>query len=139
VHPDKASPILPHPKLFTNTLPLPDAIGAACAGHGLPGNKCTVLTSLSLLIGILLAKTFPEPVALTIPEQWAISASPILVTAGIINSLYNYSLFESNIGVYDSIVQFHHVALLYGGRLVFLVQTLSHDQICQGCPRTYYR
>jgi len=91
VHPDSASPIRPHPRLFTNTLLLPEAIGAECAGQGLPGNKCTVLTSLCLLIGRLLANTFPEPAALTMPEQWATSASPILVTAGIVNSLCNYS------------------------------------------------
>jgi hypothetical protein len=39
VHPVRASPTLPQPKLLTNTEPLPTVIGAACAGQGLPGSK----------------------------------------------------------------------------------------------------
>jgi hypothetical protein len=39
VHPVRASPTRPQPKLLTNTEPLPTAIGAACAGQGLPGSK----------------------------------------------------------------------------------------------------
>ena len=82
VHPDNPSPTLPAPFPLTKTEPEPDAIGAAWAGHGEPGNKCVVLLSPCLDQGIPLTKTSPEPAALVIPEQWATSASPILVAAG---------------------------------------------------------
>jgi hypothetical protein len=42
-----------------------------------------VLTSPCLETGMLLANTLPDPTALVIPLQWATSASPTLVTAGI--------------------------------------------------------
>jgi hypothetical protein len=83
VHPDNPSPTLPAPFPLTLTVLEPDAIGAACGGQGEPGNKCTVFTSPSLDQGMPLTNTFPEPAALTIPEQCAVSASPILVAAGI--------------------------------------------------------
>ena len=76
------SPILPAPKLFTNTVVDPVAIGAACDGQGAGGSKCTVLTSLCLLQGMLFTNTLGEPTALVIPEQCGTSASPILVAAG---------------------------------------------------------
>ena len=84
VHPDIPSPTLPMPLKFTNTVELPVVIAAACAGQGLPGRRWTVLRSPCRLTGMLLTKTLPEPWALTIGEQWGISASPILVTAGMI-------------------------------------------------------
>jgi hypothetical protein len=41
-----ASPILPAPSPFTNTVVEPVVMGIACGGQGTPpGNKCTVLTS----------------------------------------------------------------------------------------------
>jgi hypothetical protein len=39
VHPDMASPTRPQPLLLMKTDVLPTAMGAACAGHGLPGNR----------------------------------------------------------------------------------------------------
>jgi hypothetical protein len=63
----------------------PDAIGAAWLGQKMPpGSRCVVFTSPCLLHGIPLTNTLGEPTALVIPEQWATSASPTLVAAGII-------------------------------------------------------
>ena len=83
VHPAIASPTLPVPTLLVLTVADPEAIGAECDGHGTGGSKCPVLTSPCLETGMLLANTFGEPTALVIPLQWATSASPTLVTAGI--------------------------------------------------------
>jgi len=83
VQPAIASPTLPVPTLFVITVVDPTAMGAECGGHGTPGNRCVVFTSPCLDTGMLLANTFGEPTALVIPLQWATSASPILVTAGI--------------------------------------------------------
>jgi len=83
VHPAIASPTLPVPTLLVNTVVDPTAIGAECDGHGTGGSKCPVLTSPCLETGMLLANTLPDPTALVIPLQWATSASPTLVTAGI--------------------------------------------------------
>jgi len=84
VQPLIPSPTLPQPLPFTKTVPLPLAIAAECGGHGLPGFKCTVFLSPCLETGIPLQKTLPEPCALDIPEQCAVSASPTRVTAGIL-------------------------------------------------------
>ena len=85
VHPDIASPTLPVPTLLVLTVVDPVAIGAACGGHGTPGNRCVVLLSPCLETGMLFAKTFGEPTALVMPVQCVTSASPILVTAGIVS------------------------------------------------------
>jgi hypothetical protein len=61
VHPDKESPTLPAPFPLTFTVEEPDAIGAACAGHGEPGNRCVVLLSPCLDQGMPFTNTFPEP------------------------------------------------------------------------------
>ena len=84
VQPDIPSPTLPHPLPFTKTVELPLAIAAEWGGHGTPGFKCVVFLSPCREIGIPLQKTLGLPCALDIPEQWAASASPILVTAGIL-------------------------------------------------------
>jgi hypothetical protein len=89
VQPEIASPTLPAPLPFTLTVEEPDDIGAACGGQGDPGKRCTVLTSPCLDQGRPFTKTFPEPTALTIPEQCATSESPILVAAGILILSYN--------------------------------------------------
>ena len=39
VHPDIASPILPHPFPLIKTVVEPVAIGAAWGGHGAPGRR----------------------------------------------------------------------------------------------------
>ena len=57
VQPVIASPTLPQPLLFINTVVDPVVIGAACVGQGLPGNKCPVLLSPCRLIKMLLAYT----------------------------------------------------------------------------------
>ena len=69
VQPDIASPILPVPTLFVNTVVDPTAIGAECDGQGTPGSKCPVLSSPCLETGMLLANTLPEPTARVIPLQ----------------------------------------------------------------------
>ena len=55
------SPTLPQPRLFTFTVDEPEAIGAECEGHGVPGNRCDVLLSLYLDTAIPLQNTFGEP------------------------------------------------------------------------------
>jgi hypothetical protein len=95
--------------------------------------------SLCLLTAMLLTKTSPEPTALTMPEQWATSASPILVTAGIFNSPYGCFLFELTVEVCYSIDQFLRVGSQYAARLVFQVQILLRGQNCQEYPRTLYK
>jgi hypothetical protein len=80
------SPTLPHEIPFINTELEPEEIGTAWPGQGLPGKTWPVLLSPTLEIPIPFAKTLPEPAARTIPEQCATSASPILVTAGILIS-----------------------------------------------------
>ena len=85
VQADILSPTRPHPLPFTKTVLEPEAIGAACAGQGTPGNKCVVLLSPCHETPIPFAKTFEEPAALVMPLQCVTSASPILVTAGIID------------------------------------------------------
>tara|TARA_E500000305_G_scaffold99714_1_gene92065 strand:+ start:750 stop:1067 length:318 start_codon:yes stop_codon:yes gene_type:complete len=86
VQPDIPSPILPQPFVSILTLLDPDAIGAACAAQGgtFGGNRCDVLLSPSRDMPIPSANTLLDPAALVMPEQCATSASPILVTAGII-------------------------------------------------------
>ena len=84
VQPDIPSPTLPHPLPLIKTVELPLAIAAEWGGHGAPGFKCVVFLSPCREIGIPLQKTLGLPCALDIPEQWAASASPTLVTAGIL-------------------------------------------------------
>ena len=84
MQPLKPSPTLPQPLPFTKTVLLPLDMEAECGGHGLPGFKCVVFLSPCREIGLPFAKTLPEPCALDIPEQWGESASPTLVTAGIL-------------------------------------------------------
>jgi hypothetical protein len=72
--------------LSRKTVDEPFEIGVACPGQGEPGNTCPVLLSPCLEIPIPFANTVDEPAARTIPEQCATSASPILVTAGILIS-----------------------------------------------------
>jgi hypothetical protein len=71
---------------FIKTELEPEEIGTAWPGQGEPGKTCPVLLSPTLEIPIPFANTLPEPAARTIPEQCATSASPILVTAGILIS-----------------------------------------------------
>jgi hypothetical protein len=82
VQPLIPSPILPAPLSLTKTVDEPVAIGAACDGHGAPGNRCDVLLSPCLDHAILFTNTVGEPTALAGVEQCVTSASPILVAAG---------------------------------------------------------
>ena len=82
VQPVTASPTLPQPRPFIMTVVLPTVIGAACAGHGLPGNRCEVLLSPCLLTPSPFTITSKEWPSLTMPEQCVTSASVCLVTAG---------------------------------------------------------
>ena len=90
MQPDSPSPILPHPFPFTLTVELPLDMEAECGGQGLPGFKCVVFLSPCRETGRPLQKTLPEPCALFIPEQWDTSASPTLVTAGILTIIICY-------------------------------------------------
>jgi hypothetical protein len=93
VQPLTPSPTLPAPFPFTLTVDEPDAIGAACEGHGAPGSKCPVFTSPWRDHGMLFTNTLGLPTALVIPEQCGTSASPILVAAGISFSPHQLSEF----------------------------------------------
>ena len=84
MQPPSPSPTLPHPLPFTLTVELPLDIEAECGGQGEPGFKCMEFLSPCREIGLPFAKTLPEPCALDIPEQCAVSASPTRVTAGIL-------------------------------------------------------
>ena len=64
-----ASPTLPHPLPFTNTVLLPVAIAAECGGHGSPGSRCVVLLSPCRETPIPLTKTLEEHPLLVIPVQ----------------------------------------------------------------------